>query len=163
VSARTANTCYPAHWGYDAWGLSYDPGTVFMAVVTIDPFGFYKKGELSYPDLENISVPAVKGIQLSVRSLIFKGHGIQSTFCNMGTINLPTYPVRIIVNGVSKDFDIPGAYQSGICQPMTWTFDTWGLTYSSSTTYTVLALVDPDYIYKDFTEFNNAAAVSGIP
>jgi peptidoglycan hydrolase-like protein with peptidoglycan-binding domain len=152
--------------GYDSWGLSLSSGSTITAVVIMDPNGVYKNGKLSYPANGNsngISIPAVTGYHLAVRSILVKSSGVQGTFCNLGTIDLPTFPIRIAVNGTIRDLDVPGAYGAGKCQTTTWTFDNWGLTYSPGTTYSVSATTDPGNIYREISELDNVASVIGIP
>lgn len=164
-SAYTANTCYPASWSYDTWGLSYDSKVMYSTVVSIDPFGYYQEGTLLYPDLENITIPAVQGVHLAVRGLIFKNGIIQATFCNIGTMDLTKFPVNIVLNNMERDFDIAEVHKSGKCYSANWAFDIWGIKYTPGTIYTAVVLVgkglseDPEY--KNINEFNNAAAISG--
>ena len=168
-SALEENTCYPARWPYETWGLSYDPEIVYTAVVTIDPFGYYKKGMLFFPDLETLAVPALEGMSLSVRNLLFKHDKLQATFCNMGTTDVPSFSVTTILNEAEKDFDITDAHKSGKCASVSWPFAVWGIPYSSGTTYTAVLIVKgfswyngPDNANStDLDEFNNAAAISG--
>lgn len=165
-SAHKANTCYPARWSYETWGLSYDQSAMYSVIVSIDPFGYYKEGTLQYPDLENLTIPAVQGVHLGVRSLSFKNSVLQATFCNIGTVDIANFPANITLNGVVKDFDITEVHKSGKCQVKSWTFDTWGLTYAPGTNYTAVIIVGKDFgsansEYKDLKEFSNAAAISG--
>lgn len=165
-SALHANTCYPARWSYETWGLSYDPDILYTAVATIDPFGYYQKGVLFYPDLETIAVPAVQGLSLSIRSLVFKNGSLQATFCNMGTKDVSNFFAHISLNGVEKDFDVPDAHASGKCDAVTWPFADWDLTFTPGMRYTAVVIVDQGSTTGagDTVNgiFGNAAAVSGV-
>jgi hypothetical protein len=165
LSALQKNTCYPARWPYETWGLSYDAEIMYTTVVLIDPFGYYKKSILFYPDIETISLPALQGMSLSVRSLVLKNNTIQATFCNMGTKDVTNFPVDVILNGVEKNFDIINAHKSGKCTSTNWNFDNWGIKYSAGTLYTAVIIINNDSNSSDkenFNEFNNAAAITGI-
>jgi hypothetical protein len=166
LSALQKNTCYPAHWSYETWGLAYDQDTIYTVVVLIDPFGYYKKGAILYPDLETISIPALQGMSLSVKSLLFKSNNsIQATFCNMGTEDVSNFPVRAVLNDIEKDFNITGALKSGKCNSSKWNFDSWGIKYSAGTLYKAVFIIDKnlnDSDNKNLNEFSNAAAITGI-
>lgn len=163
--AHNAGACVAYQFPYSTWGLYFDPGTQFTAVGIIDPYGEYKKSYNSVPlsASSTLTVPAIPGIHLSVRSVLLKNSGVQATFCNLGTVDVTSYPVNVTVNGTMKSFDIPGAYKHGSCQSMTWTYDNWGATYTPGTTYAVSVVVDPNYTYKDQNEFDNVATVIGTP
>ncbi len=166
TGALKKDTCDSNTIGYESWGLSLDSGSTTTAVILMDPNGVYKNGKLAYPlngNLGGISIPAVNGYHLAVRSVLVKSTGIQGTFCNLGTLAMTSFPVRVIVNGNSKDLDVPGAYEAGKCQTKTWTFDTWGLTYAPGVTYAVSANTDPNNIYRELSELDNIATVVGIP
>jgi hypothetical protein len=164
VGALKAGSCADVKLGYETWGLTYDANSTFGAVVLMDPNGMYKKGNLVYPvATTTLNVPAVTGYHMAIRSIVLKSNGIQVTACNLGTIDMQNYPVRVTVNGTAKDLDIPGAYQSGKCGTQMWSYDTWGLTYKAGTTYSVLAITDPNNVYKEVNELDNAAAITGTP
>lgn len=165
IGSHKAGGCTSDSWKYETWGLTYDPGAIFTAVSLIDPNGTYKTSKLTYPtsQSETFTVPVLPGAHLAVRSVLLKTTGVQGTFCNLGTVDLTSYPVRVTVNGTSKDFDVPSIYGAGKCAPMTWTYDNWGLTYKSGMSYAATVLVDPNNAYKELNEFDNAATVVGTP
>src|SRR6185436_8316312 len=107
--------------------------------------------------------PAVNGTHLAARGVSVKSNGIQATVCNLGTVNLTSFPIRITVNGVNKDLDVPEVYMAGKCQVKTWGFDVWGLTYTPGSTYTATVVTDPNNIYNEINELDNAASVIGTP
>ncbi|MBX4189966.1 peptidoglycan-binding protein [Candidatus Parcubacteria bacterium] len=166
LDAHKAGACSTEKFLYEGWGLSYDSGSTFTAVVLMDPTNIYKSSQLQYP-LSNttatLKVPAITGTHLAVRSILMKNTGIQITACNLGTTNLPSYPVKITVNGISKDLDVPGAYASGKCAPIAWPYSTWNLTYTPDTVYNVTVISDPNNIFNEVNEYDNAATVIGIP
>ena len=163
--ARTAGNCDMETFPYSTWGLTYDPTVTYTAVALIDPNNMYKKNLIQFPTngTATLNSYAINGAHLSVRSIILKSAGVQATFCNLGTTNVTSFPVRVSVNGTPKDFDISGAYNSGKCTPMTWPFSTWNTAYAASTTYTVNVQVDPNNIIQEINEFDNAATVVGMP
>ncbi len=167
IGAQKAGTCTTDTWKYETWGLSYDPGATFTAIGLIDPNNVYKIGSLAFPASQSqsasVKVPALPGAHLSVRSVILKSTGVQATFCNLGTVTLTSFPVNIVLNGVTKSFDIPEAYAAGKCQPKQWTYDTWGLTYTPGTVYSATVSVDPNNVIQETNEFDNVATVVGTP
>lgn len=165
VGALNAGTCDTNKFVYETWGLSYDAGSTLTAVVVMDPNAVYKKSHLTYPvdGTASIKIPAVNGLHLAARSILLKSNGVQVTVCNLGTTNLNSFPIRITVNGNSKDFDVPEAYQAGKCQAKTWGYESWGLTYVAGNTYSATAVTDPNDIYKEVSELDNAASVIGTP
>jgi hypothetical protein len=165
VGAQKAGACVTDTWEYSTWGLSYDPGSTFTAVGLIDPNNIYKQSQIQFPasGTSTITVPALPGAHLSVRSVILKNTGLQATFCNLGTQDLTSFPVQITLNGISKNFDIPEVYKSGKCQPKTWTYDNWGISYTSGTIYSAIVKVDPSNVYAETNEFDNVASVIGTP
>lgn len=165
VGAQKAGACTSDTWLYSTWGLSYDPGSTITAVGLIDPNGVYKTSKIQYPlgTTNTISVPALPGAHLSVRSILLKTTGLQATFCNLGTVDVTSFPVHVTVNSSSKDFDIPQLYTHGKCQPMTWTYDNWGLTYATGTVYNATVVVNPKYLFQETNEFDNVASVVGTP
>jgi hypothetical protein len=164
VGAQKAGACYTNTFGYSTWGLNFDPGSTFTVVVLIDPNGTYKTSNITFPlgTTDTLSVPAVMGNHLSVRSVLLKSSGIQATFCNLGTINLTSFPVRITLNNSAQDFDVPGAYQSGKCTPMSWPYTTWS-TYVPGSVVNASITVDPKNIFSETNEFDNSAAIVGTP
>lgn len=166
TGALAAGACDTNTISYDTWGISFDSGSTIGSVILMDPNGVYKSGKLSYPvngDSKGVSIPAVAGLHLAVRSLSVKSTGIQGTFCNLGTMALQNFPVRITVNGTAKDLDVPGAYAPGKCQTTAWPYETWGSSYVAGTTYSATAITDPNNIYREITELDNIASVIGIP
>jgi hypothetical protein len=163
VGAQKAGLCTSDSWKYETWGLSYDPGTTFTAISLIDPNGVYKTDKLQYASSASttVSVPAVPGYHLSVRSMLLKSGGLQATFCNLGTQSLTSFPVNITVNGTTKSFDIPEVYPSGKCQAKQWTYDNWGIVYQSGMIFTATISVDPNNTYKETNEFDNVATAVG--
>ncbi|MGA2417674.1 MAG: peptidoglycan-binding domain-containing protein [Candidatus Staskawiczbacteria bacterium] len=85
---------------------------------------------------------------LSVTNMVLNQNGVSATFCNNGTDNLPTAPFRIRLNGINRDFEEPGADQAGACVTDTWLYSTWGLSFDPGSTFTAVALVDPNNVYK---------------
>jgi len=167
VGARPAGACVTDSWLYSTWGLSFDPGSTIGAVTLIDPNGLYKQGQIKYPlnGTATITVPALTGTQLAVRSVGLKTTGLQATFCNVGTLDVTSFPVQVTLNGTAKMFDIPEVYKSGKCQTKNWTYDNWGLTYTPGTSYSATVIVDPNGVYSKQNEFNfdNVASVIGMP
>jgi hypothetical protein len=165
TGAQKAGACETDNIPYGTWGLSYDAGSTFTAVSIIDPNGFYKTSNVSYAvsATTTLAVPAVPGAHLSVRSVLIKTNGVQSTVCNLGTSDLTSFPARLTVNGVSKDFDFTTAYKKATCVPVTLTYDNWGLVYSPGTVYTVTVQIDPNNVISESNEFDNTATAIGTP
>ena len=165
LGAHKAGSCATDTWKYETWGLVFNPGSTFTAVTLIDPTGLYKTSLLEYPISYNSSytVPALPGAHLAVRSLLLKSAGLQATFCNLGTVNLPNFPVRVTMNGISKDFDVSEVYGAGKCYPKQWAYDNWGISYKSGATYNAVVSVDPDDTYQETNKFDNVATVVGAP
>ncbi len=80
-----------------------------------------------------------------------------------GTADLTTFPVRVTVNGIAKDFDVSFVYKKGICAPINWTYDNWGILYAPNTLYTVNVQVDPNNLINESNELDNTASVIGTP
>ena len=165
VGAQKAGSCVTDTWKYETWGLTFDPGTTFTAVALVDPLGFYKSSQLEYPTNYQSSyiVPSLPGAHLAVRGILLKSTGLQAIFCNLGTVNLTSFPVRITVNSSTDDFDVPEVYQAGKCYSKQWTFDKWGISYKSGVIYNATVKVDPDNTYVETNKFDNVASVVGIP
>ncbi len=165
IGAQTAGACDTESFPYATWGLSYDPSTTFTAITLIDPNSYYKKSVVQYPLNGNavLTASAITGAHLSVRSAVVKTNGVQATFCNLGTVNLTSFPVRVTVNGTPKDFDIATGYKTGTCVPVTWNYSNWGLAYVPGTVYTVTIQVDPNNAIQETNEFDNSATVVGMP
>ncbi len=165
LAVQKAGVCVTDNWLYSTWGLSFDPGSTFTAVAIIDPYNFYKQSQIQLPSSAStvITVPALSGAHLSVRSVLLKTTGLQATFCNLGTQDLASFPIQIIVNGTSKTFDISEVYSAGKCVSKTWTYDNWGITHIKGTSYSAMVTVDPNNIYKETNEFDNVASVIGTP
>lgn len=165
VGAHPGGMCTSDTWQYATWGLAYSPSSTFSVVALLDPNGTYKNNTLIYPTnvSTTLSVPAITGVHLAVRTLSLKSTGLQATFCNLGTKNVSSYPVVITVNGTSKNFDISSAYTSGQCPVMQWTYDNWGLVYTAGSTYSASVVVDPNHIYQTQgdDELDNVASVIG--
>lgn len=167
LGAHKAGSCDTESFNYNVWGLTYDPATTYAVVAAVDPNGFYKDTSVNIVPYgvasTTLSIPAIMGAHLSVRHLELKANGVQATFCNLGTVTLTSYPVRVAVNGTSKDFDVPGAYQAGKCSVITWGYEQWGLTYASGNQYSVSVVVDANNIYQESNEFDNSATIVGTP
>jgi len=163
VGAQQAGACVSDTWKYETWGLFYDPSSTFTAISLIDPNGVYKTDKLQYPVTASttIAVPSVPGYHLSVRSMLLKSTGLQATFCNLGTLDVTSFPVNIMVNGITKSFDVPEVYKAGKCQPKQWTYDNWGITYTPGMTFNATITVDPANTYKETNEFDNVATALG--
>ncbi len=165
VSALKAGTCDTETLPYATWGLTYDPGSTFSVVTALDPNSMYKTSSLNFPinATTTLTVPALSGAHLSVRGIAIKSSGLQATFCNLGDQDLTSYPVRVVLNGVTKDIDIPSVYMHGKCQSIVWGYDMWGLTPTLPVGKSVTATinVDPDNIYKEVNEFDNGATITG--
>ena len=163
IGAQQANSCATDTWKYETWGLSYDPGSTFTAISLIDPNGVYKTNNLQYPVnvSTTVSVPVIPGYHLSVRSMLLKSGGLQATFCNLGTLDLTSFPVSVTVNGTTKSFDIAGAYKAGKCVPTQWTYDNWGATYAPGMVFSATIKVDPNNTIIETNKFDNVAATVG--
>jgi hypothetical protein len=163
IGAQQAGACVSDTWKYETWGLEYDPGSTFTAITLIDPNGVYKSDKLQYPlnSSTTIAVPSIPGYHLSVRSMLLKSAGLQATFCNLGSLDLTSFPVSVMVNGAVKTFDISDAYKSGKCQAKQWAYDNWGLTYVPGMTFNATITVDPGNTYKETNEFDNVATAVG--
>ncbi len=165
TGAQKAGACETDSLPYGTWGLTYDPGSTFTAVGIIDPNGYYKTASIQYSvnATTTLSVPSVPGAHLTVRSVLIKTTGIQATLCNLGTSDLATFPVRVTVNGVSKDFDATMAHQKGVCVPVNWTYDNFGLSYTQNTSYSVSVTTDPNNLISEVNEYDNTATAIGAP
>lgn len=166
IGAQKAGQCDTETFGYSTWGLTYNQGNTYSAVGLIDPNNFYKTSSISAP-LNNTSatlnVPALAGYHLSVRSILPKTSGVQSTLCNLGTQDLTTFPVRVTVNGTSRDLDVAGAYKAGQCATVNWTYDLFGTSYMPNVVYSVTVITDPNNAYKEVNELDNTATIVGMP
>ncbi len=165
TGARKAGMCETDAISYGTWGLTYDPGATFTAVSIIDPNGYYKTSstQFSVNATTTLAVPTLPGAHLSVRSVLVKTTGVQATLCNLGTTDLTTFPIRVTINGMSKDFDPSPVRQKGVCMAISWTYDNWGISYVPGTSYAVSVQVDPNNIINEVNEFDNAATAIGTP
>ena len=163
--AQKGGACETDTMPYSTWGLSYDPGSTFTVVSIIDPYNRYKTATVDYvvSPTSTLAVPAIPGSHLSVRSVLIKTTGIQATLCNLGTADLTSFPVRVTVNGVQKDFDVSQAYKKATCVPVTYGFENWNLNYTSGVQYSVNVQVDPLDIIHETNEFDNTATAVGMP
>jgi len=165
LGALKAGTCDTETLPYATWGLTYDSNTTFGLVTALDPNGMYKTSQLTYPALgtATLTIPAITGAHLSIRGLFLKSKGVQATLCNLGDADLPTFPVHVTVNGISKDVDVAGAHTHGQCPVVTWTYDMFGLPAlpASGTAINATVNVDPNNTYKETNEFDNSATVVG--
>ena len=164
-SVQKPGVCDTNSIPYGTWGLSYDPGATYTAVTIIDPNGYYKtsNAQFSINATTTLSVPIIPGAHLSVRSVLIKTTGVQATLCNFGSNDLTIFPVRVIVNGTSKDFDVSAAYKKGVCTAANWTYDNWGISYTPKTSYNVIVQVDPNNVINEINEFDNTAIAVGTP
>jgi hypothetical protein len=162
-SATKAGGCDSDTIPYAAWGLTYDPGSTYGVVTALDPNGIYKTAKITYPltGTTTLAIPSIQGAHLSVRGISIKSSGVQGTLCNLGTSDLTNYPVRITVNGVNKDVDVPGVHTHGLCQSVTWTYDMFGLALTPGATVNATINVDPNNIIQETNEFDNSATVVG--
>lgn len=165
LGAKKAGACDTETFGYSTWGLTYDAGQNFAVVTMLDPLSMYKTGSAAFPltTSANFTVPVFSGPSLAVRALSVKTGGIQGTYCNVGTTDLTSFPVSIIVNNVSSTIDVSGAYKHATCSTITTPYSTWGLTYATGTVYSATAIADPNNSYKEIDTGNNAASVVGTP
>ncbi len=164
IGALKAGSCDTETLPYSTWGLTYDPNVTFGLVTGLDPNGIYKTSQLNYPaGTTTLAIRAVTGAHLSVRGLSLKSNGVQATLCNLGTSDIPTYPVHVTVNGTSQDFDVTAAHTHGQCPVVLWTYDKFGLPAlpASGTAITATVNVDPNITYKEINEFDNSATVNG--
>jgi len=163
--AQKAGACETDSIPYGTWGITYDPGSTYTAISIIDPNGYYKTSSTAFlvNATTTLVVPSIPGAHLSVRSVLIKTTGVQATLCNLGTSDLITFPVRVSVNGVGKDFDIGAVYKKGICVPVNWTYDNFGTSYMAGTAYTVSVQVDPNNVINETNEFDNTATAIGTP
>ncbi len=164
AGALKAGACDTNTIPFGAWGLTYDPGSTYGVVTALDPNGMYKTAQIRYPlsGTTTLVIPAVQGAHLSVRGILIKSTGIQSTLCNLGTTDLTTYPVRITVNGVSKDLDASGGLRiHGQCQAITWTYDMFGIAPALGAIITATVNVDPNNAIQETNEFDNSATIVG--
>lgn len=161
--AVKAGVCDTEAIPYATWGLSYDPGVTYGVVTSLDPTGIYKTAVSTYPlvGTTTLSVPAVMGAHLSVRGISIKSNGLQGTLCNLGTADLANYPVRITINGVSKDVDVTALHTHGICQATTWTYDMFGLTPMPKDTIKATINIDPSNVIQETNEYDNSATIVG--
>ncbi len=88
-------------------------------------------------------------LNLGISNLSIDTSGVNATFCNKSTNDVPAFPVRLRLNGVIRDFDIVGAQLAGACDTESFGYADWGLAYNSSSSYAVVAAVDPSGIYKN--------------
>jgi hypothetical protein len=162
-SATKAGACDTDTIPYAAWGLTYDPGSTYGVVTALDPNGMYKTAQATYPlnGTTTLSIPVIQGAHLSVRGITIKSNGLQGTLCNLGTTDLATYPVRVTVNGTSKDIDVPGVHTHGQCQTVTWTYDMFNMTPNSGTVIAGIINVDPNNVIQETNEFDNSATIVG--
>ncbi len=93
--------------------------------------------------------------------MLLKSGGLQATFCNLGTLDLTSFPVSVTVNGTTKSFDIAGAYKAGKCVPTQWTYDNWGATYAPGMVFSATIKVDPNNTIIETNKFDNVAATVG--
>lgn len=166
LSAKKASTCTTENFSYSTWGFSYDLGSSYTVVTVLDPLGVYKGGKLQYsfgPNGAQLNVPAIAGAHLAVRGLILTSSGVQGTFCNQGTTDLATFPVRVSVNGTTKDFDITEAHPKATCKNRSFTWNDLGISYAAGTVYTATVVVDPNNSINEVNKFDNAATVVGTP
>ena len=163
TAATGAGACDTVTFPYATWGLTYDAGVTYGVVSALDPNSMYKKSSLSFPlsATTTLNIPAVAGAHLSIRGITLKSNGLQGTFCNLGDTDLTNYPVRVIMNGVSKDFDIPAVYMHGKCSSVTWTYDNWNVSTAAGTMINATVNVDPNNVIRESNEFDNSASISG--
>lgn len=161
--AVKAGVCDTDTIPYGAWGLTYDPASTYGVVTALDPNGMYKTAKTVYPlnGTTTLTVPSIQGAHLSVRGITIKSNGVQTTLCNLGTSDLSSYPIRITVNGVSKDFDATTVHTHGVCQTVTWTYDMFGLSPAAGSTITATANIDPNNVIQETNEFDNSATIVG--
>ncbi len=163
TAARGQGACDTVTFPYATWGLTFDPSSTYGVVTALDPNGMYKTSSIVYPlsTTTTLAIPAIDGAHLSVRGVFIKSSGLQGTFCNLGTTDLASYPVRVVLNGVTKDFEVPGAYMHGKCSTVTWTYDNWGVSSTTGTYVSATVNIDPNNIIKETNEYDNSASISG--
>lgn len=163
TSVLKAGSCSSESLPYSTWGLTYDPNTTYSLVSGIDPNNMYKTSSLNIPlsATTTLSIPAIAGYHLSIRGVQIKSNGLQATLCNLGDQDVVSYPVRVTINGTSKDLEVTGAYAHGKCQSVTWTYDMWGIYPAVGSSISANINVDPNNIYKESNEFDNAASIVG--
>ena len=161
--ATKAGTCDTDTIPYAAWGLSYDPGSTYGVVTALDPNSMYKTATVTYPlvGTTTLSVPAVQGAHLSVRGISIKSTGVQGTLCNLGSSDLPAYPVRVTVNGVSKDVDVAALHTHGQCVTTTWTYDMFNIAPVAGAIITSTVNIDPLNVIQETNEYDNSATIVG--
>ncbi|MBX4211642.1 MAG: hypothetical protein KW806_02520 [Candidatus Yanofskybacteria bacterium] len=91
---------------------------------------------------------SASGLNLQISATSLDGSGVSVTFCNKGARDIPTFPIRIRLNGINRDFDIIGARSAGACITNTFNYDTWGLSFDPGATFTAITIVDPLGVYK---------------
>lgn len=148
---------------FATWGLTYDPGATYGVVTALDPNSMYKTEKVTYPlvGTTTLTLPAIQGAHLSVRGITIKSNGVQGTLCNLGTSDLPAYPVRVTVNGVSKDVDATTVHTHGTCQAVTWTYDQFGLAPAAGSIINATINIDPNNIIQETNEYDNSATIVG--
>jgi hypothetical protein len=96
-----------------------------------------------------LSAPVdINRVILDIQGVLLDASGISVTFCNDSPEDIPTFPIRIRINGILRDFDIKSALHAKTCYPARWSYQTWGLSYDPETLYTVVVLIDPLGYYK---------------
>lgn len=107
--------------------------------------------------LFNCQKPAklpTQNLNLAVDNIILNKTNIIARFCNKGKTDVSSFPVRIILNGINRDFNILSAKKAGSCYTHNFNYATWGLEYSSQLTYNVIVLIDPHGAFKNaFLEY----------
>jgi hypothetical protein len=163
TGAVAAGACDTETVPYSAWGLTYDPNSTYGAAAILDPNGMYKSMTVAYPlsTTTSITVPAVAGFQLAVRGITIKSNGLQGTFCNLGSQDTTSFPVKITLNGMSQTLDVATAYKHGTCQTMTWPYSTWNFTGATGATVSATVNVDPMNMFNETNELDNSASIVG--
>jgi peptidoglycan hydrolase-like protein with peptidoglycan-binding domain len=87
-------------------------------------------------------------VKLNITNVSLDSNGINITACNQGQ-DVPTFPLRIRVNGVIRDFDILSARKGGACSTESFSYSTWGFSYDLNSSYTVITVLDPLGVYKN--------------
>lgn len=165
IGAQKAGACDTESFGYATWGLTYADGTTYSAVALIDPNNIYRTGATVAPlsSTATLTIPAVQGVHLSVRSVIPRTTGIQATLCNLGTVDLNSFPVKVTLNSNTQYLDVPNAYKAGKCTTVVWPYSTFGMTYTPNYQYNVSVTTDPNNIYNETNELDNTAVSVGTP
>ena len=167
AGALKAGVCDTDTIPFATWGLTYDPGVTFGVVTSLDPNSMYKSAQIAFPltATTTLVIPAIQGSHLAVRGISIKSNGIQGTMCNLSSSDTTSFPVRIIVNGTSKDVDVAGLHTHGICQTVTWTWDMFGLVGTSvpvaGSIINATVNIDPNNIINEVNEFDNSATIVG--